>query len=77
MAGKSPASAELIDEWTVVLQDACRDLEAVEQELVKAKERFRSKINAAFDAGLSVDPISKAINRTPSRTYQIRAGRRT
>jgi hypothetical protein len=77
MAGKSPASPELIAEWTDVLHEACRELEAAEDQLVQAKEKFRATINAAFDAGLSVNPISQAINLTPSRTYQLRAGRRT
>ena len=77
MPGKSTQTADKVDEWMDRLGVARRRLDEARQTASDAEEEFRDMVRGAFDDGLSVTPIAYATNLTPSRVYQIKAGRRT
>jgi hypothetical protein len=77
MAGKSAQAPELIDTWTERLEAVTRRRAEAQSALDAADKEFRTTINDAFGAGLSVTPIKNVTKLTISRLYQIKAGRRT
>ena len=74
MGMKPKPSAELLAVWTPLLSAAAEAERQARKVLKQAQEGLRVVVVDAFDAGLTVDPISEATDKSIGRLYQMKRG---
>jgi hypothetical protein len=76
MARKPPVPKEVLKEHTKQIRASTRKLERRRQEAAAAEDERDEAILAAFEAGLTADPIHEAANMSKDRAWQINQRRR-
>jgi hypothetical protein len=74
MVNKAKAPNDLVASWAAILARASDAQRKKEEEHDRATEFRDVCVRDAFDAGLTVDPISDATGLSVGRLYQIKRG---